>query len=228
MNSLLNQETLKLTELLMPWITILISLIVALWLKDFAIKFMQGLKFRINPAFREGDHVYLDGEYANIVKIGLSTTVFGIMNGRGYVWRYVPNERIPFLRLEKIINSELHMDSVSEKAKKLQNIIDSGQNEKISDNFKVKYFNEGYDVISVNNILVNQLELFIKVGSVYVYSESIVKKNKTSTDKKFIFMLLIALLGGVILNFMPCVLPVLSIKLILCCFASSEELDKKS
>jgi hypothetical protein len=58
------------------------------------------------------------------------------MNGRGYVWRYVPNERIPFLRLEKIINSELHMDSVSEKAKKLQNIIDSGQNEKISDNKK--------------------------------------------------------------------------------------------
>ena len=49
MNSLLNQETIKLTELLMPWITILISLIVALWLKDFAIKFMQGLKFRINP-----------------------------------------------------------------------------------------------------------------------------------------------------------------------------------
>ena len=37
MNSLLNQETIKLTELLMPWITILISLIVALWLKDFAI-----------------------------------------------------------------------------------------------------------------------------------------------------------------------------------------------
>ena len=58
------------------------------------------------------------------------------MNGRGYVWRYVPNERIPFLRLEKIINSELHIDSATEKAKKLQNIIDAGQNEKISDNKK--------------------------------------------------------------------------------------------
>ena len=53
MNSLLNQETLKLTELLMPCITILISLVVALWLKDFAIKFMQGLKCRINPAFEK-------------------------------------------------------------------------------------------------------------------------------------------------------------------------------
>ena len=60
MNNIFNQETLKITELLLPWITILISLIIALWLKDFAIKFMQGLKFRINPAFREGDHVYLD------------------------------------------------------------------------------------------------------------------------------------------------------------------------
>ena len=133
---MLEDETLKLTNFLMPWITILISLIVALWIKDFATKFMQGLKFRLNPSFKEGDHVYLDGEFANIVKIGVSTTVFGIMNGRGYVWRYVPNERIPFLRLEKIINSELHMDSATEKAKKLQNIIDAGQNEKISDNKK--------------------------------------------------------------------------------------------
>jgi len=136
MNSILNQETLQITEFLLPWIIILISLIVALWLKDFALKFIQGLKFRFNPAFQEGDHVYLDGEYANIVKIGLSTTVFGIMNGRGYVWRYVPNERIPFLKLEKIINSELHIDTVIEKAKKLQNIIDTGQNQKIDENKK--------------------------------------------------------------------------------------------
>ena len=58
------------------------------------------------------------------------------MNGRGYVWRYVPNERIPFLRLEKIINSDLHIDSVSEKATKLQGIIDAGQTTKINNNKK--------------------------------------------------------------------------------------------
>ena len=52
------------------------------------------------------------------------------------VWRYVPNERIPFLKLEKIINSELHIDTVIEKAKKLQNIIDTGQNQKIDENKK--------------------------------------------------------------------------------------------
>ena len=134
MTNLLDQETLKITTFLIPWITILLSLIVALWLKDFALKFMQGLKFRLDPAFREGDHVYLDGQFANIVKIGLSTTVFGIINGRGYVWRYVPNERIPFLKLEKNINSDLQMDSMSEKAKKLQTIIDSTQTAQIDSN----------------------------------------------------------------------------------------------
>ena len=43
MTNLLDQETLKITTFLIPWITILLSLIVALWLKDFALKFMQGL-----------------------------------------------------------------------------------------------------------------------------------------------------------------------------------------
>jgi hypothetical protein len=136
MNELLTSESIKLTNLLMPWLTVLISLIGALWLKDFATKFMQGLKFRINPAFQEGDDVYLDGEFANIVKIGTATTVFGIMNSRGYVWRYVPNERIPYLKLEKIINSDLHIDSESEKAKKLQDLIDKGQTKWINENKK--------------------------------------------------------------------------------------------
>jgi hypothetical protein len=136
MNELLTSESIKLTNLLMPWLTVLISLIGALWLKDFATKFMQGLKFRINPAFQEGDDVYLDGEFANIVKIGTAATVFGIMNSRGYVWRYVPNERIPYLKLEKIINSDLHIDSESEKAKKLQDLIDKGQTKWINENKK--------------------------------------------------------------------------------------------
>ena len=36
--------------------------------KDFASNFMQGLKFRFNPAFNEGDEVLLDGEQSIIVK----------------------------------------------------------------------------------------------------------------------------------------------------------------
>ena len=50
---------------------------VLFWFKDFATNFMQGLKFRFNPAFNEGDEVLLDGEQSIIVKIGLRETVFG-------------------------------------------------------------------------------------------------------------------------------------------------------
>ena len=61
MSSFIDGEAIKITELLMPWIAILLSLIIALWLKDFAQNFMIGLKFRMNSAFNEGDKVILDG-----------------------------------------------------------------------------------------------------------------------------------------------------------------------
>jgi hypothetical protein len=62
----------------------------------------------MNKSFQEGDKVILDGERALIVKIGLTQTVFGITKSNGewdgdYVWRYVPNERIPYLKLEKVV-----------------------------------------------------------------------------------------------------------------------------
>ena len=44
MQSFIDGEAIKITELLMPWIAILLSLIIALWLKDFAQNFMIGLK----------------------------------------------------------------------------------------------------------------------------------------------------------------------------------------
>ena len=61
------------------------------------------MKFRINPAFKEGDKVILDGCPALIVKIGYSETVFGVYGKDGYTWRYVPNTRIEYLKLEKIV-----------------------------------------------------------------------------------------------------------------------------
>ena len=102
--SFIDSEAIKLTELLVPWISILISIIVALWLKDFAQNFMIGLKFRMNGAFNEGDKVLLGGKDAIIVKIGLRDTVFGVYSDRGYTWRYVPNEKIVNLKLERVIN----------------------------------------------------------------------------------------------------------------------------
>ena len=116
----MEQLGLELTDMLMPWITILISLIVAVWLKDYATSIAKGLKFKMNPAFNEGDEVLLDGEPAMIVKIGTVETVFGVYSDRGYTWRYVPNERIPYIKLEKVINKDLHLDTAEERAEKLE------------------------------------------------------------------------------------------------------------
>jgi len=134
MQSFIDGEAMKLTELLVPWIAVLLSIMIAFWLKDFAQNFMVGLKFRMNTAFNEGDKVILDGHDAIIVKIGMRDTVFGVYSDRGYTWRYVPNVKIPNLKLEKIINSELHLDSEEEKAAKLQKMIDDLQDKRIKEN----------------------------------------------------------------------------------------------
>ena len=94
----LDRLTLDLTVLLVPLIAMLLSLGLALFLKDLITNLINGLKFKLDPSFKEGDMCIIDGDKAVIVKIGLYETVFSIHNGRGHVWRYVQNERI-----EKII-----------------------------------------------------------------------------------------------------------------------------
>lgn len=95
---------LQVGELLTPFIIALVSLVVTLWFKDYATKIAKGMAFQMNKSFGEGDKVILDGEKALIVKIGLTETVFGITKENGdYHWRFVPNERIPILKLEKVI-----------------------------------------------------------------------------------------------------------------------------
>ena len=121
-------------DMIGPWIAILVSISAAFWFKDFATNFMQGLKFRFNPAWNEGDEVLLEGEQALIVKIGLRETVFGTYGSNGYTWRYVPNERIQILKLEKIINKDLHLDTDIEKGRRLQSLIDRAQDAYISKN----------------------------------------------------------------------------------------------
>ena len=130
----LDTLSMEFSDLLLPWIGVLISLVVAIWFKDFATGLAKGLKFKMNPAFQEGHEVLLDGELAMIVKIGMTETVFGIYSDRGYTWRYVPNERIPMLKLEKVIKKDLHIDSDEEKAQKLKTIIDQAQDENIARN----------------------------------------------------------------------------------------------
>ncbi|MBG11174.1 MAG: hypothetical protein CMD92_08445 [Gammaproteobacteria bacterium] len=124
----------ELSDFLLPWIGVLISLVVAIWFKDFATGLAKGLKFKMDPAFNEGDEVLLDGELAMIVKIGARQTVFGVYSDRGYTWRYVPNERIPVLKLEKVIKKDLHVDTDEEKAQKMKSLIDKVQDDKIAAN----------------------------------------------------------------------------------------------
>ena len=112
-----------LTQLIMPLISVLVSGIIALSIKDYITKFAKGLAFQMNKSFSEGDKVILDKEVALIVKIGMTQTVFGITKPNGdYTWRYVPNERIPSLRLEKVIFhtiGENNKSSIEKNSKKI-------------------------------------------------------------------------------------------------------------
>jgi hypothetical protein len=129
-----DQFGMDLTDVLAPWIAILISISLAFWFKDFSANLMSGLKFKMNPAFNEGDHIILDGDDAIIVKIGLRESVFGVYGTRGYTWRYIPNDRIKFHKLEKLINKDLHLDSAAEKGRRLQEMIDQAQSDAIKNN----------------------------------------------------------------------------------------------
>ena len=107
----------------MPYIGIMISIVLFLWFKDFAIGISKGLKFKIDPHFQEGDEVWLENEPAVILKIGMTQTIFGIVNGRGNVWRFIDNEKIFEMKLEKIISDKIHYDSDTEQSRKLREIL---------------------------------------------------------------------------------------------------------
>lgn len=98
----------ELTEMLLPFMSALMLLVITLWFKDFAAGIARGLAFRFSSQFKEGDVVLLDDEQAIIVKIGITQTVFGILRNNGdYCWRYIPNERISSVKLEKVIVSDV-------------------------------------------------------------------------------------------------------------------------
>ena len=130
----LESLSLELTHLILPWISILISIVFVFWFKDFATSLAKGLKFKQNPLFNEGDKVLLEGQDAIIVKIGLRSTVFGLYTDRGYTWRVIANERLEYLKLEKVIDTNVHMDSDGEKGKRIQGLIDQAQDDKIKAN----------------------------------------------------------------------------------------------
>ena len=114
----------QITDLILPWIGMLISIVLFLWFKDFASQLAKGLAFKHDPHFQEGDLVWLEDEPATIIKIGATQTIFGIVNGRGMIWRFVPNGEIHSVKLEKIVSDKIHYDSEDEEARKLKKMLE--------------------------------------------------------------------------------------------------------
>ena len=123
MEDQLNNISIEFTELILPWVAVMISIVFFLWFKDYATGIAKGLKFKIDPHFQEGDEVWLEDEPAVILKIGMTQTIFGIVNGRGNVWRFVDNESIFEMKLEKIISDKIHYDSDTEQSRKMRELL---------------------------------------------------------------------------------------------------------
>jgi hypothetical protein len=91
------------TELIAPWIGILGTVVIIFLVKDIIYSMIKGLKFKLRPGFEPGDNCYIDGEKATIIRTSMLETVFEIDNGRGKVWRYIPNDELDSIVLERII-----------------------------------------------------------------------------------------------------------------------------
>jgi len=100
---MLESEAMKISMFLEPLIGLGITAIIVLWFKEAVGDFVASIRWKMKPGFEPGDVVYLDGEMATIISIGMRETIFEIDNGRGKVWRYIYNTRIPTHRLEKVI-----------------------------------------------------------------------------------------------------------------------------
>ncbi len=97
--------SMQISDLITPFLGLLIAIITGIFVKDLAIDLANGIAFRFFGPFKEGDEVILEGEKATIIKVGMTVTVFGCNDiEKGYIWRYVPNDKIGTLKLGKIIN----------------------------------------------------------------------------------------------------------------------------
>ena len=95
--------SMDIADLVTPFITMMVGIIIAMWVKDLATKIAKGLAFKAFGPFKEGDKAIIDGHHCVIVKIGMTMTVLGIQTEDDYIWRYVPNEKIAGLKLGKVI-----------------------------------------------------------------------------------------------------------------------------
>ena len=97
-----------LTVLFLPVIAVVMTVLFGMAIKDMAAAIAKGMAFRYSGVFKEGDIVFLDGERAIVVKLGIMQSVFGITKEDGtYCWRYINNTKVDNLKLEKILNLSL-------------------------------------------------------------------------------------------------------------------------
>lgn len=95
-------EALKLEagSIIIGWIVVVAGLV----LKDILASVAFGTMFYLDPQFKEGDSVFIDGEKAVISKIGMTTTIFKIVETSR--WRYIKNTRIRNHKLEKQVEGK--------------------------------------------------------------------------------------------------------------------------
>jgi len=80
------------------WSGILVSYL----FKDWILNFIEGILFYLDKNYNEGDVVYINDKKARIIKIGIRSTVFHMIQ-RG-TWLSVRNERIKYHSIEQILN----------------------------------------------------------------------------------------------------------------------------
>ena len=178
MEESLSNISLEFSELILPYIGIMISIVFFLWFKDFAIGISKGLKFKIDPHFQEGDEVWLENEPAVILKIGMTQTIFGIVNGRGYIWRFIDNEKIFEMKLEKMVSDKIHFDTDTEQSRKLREILSltEEQDELIEEN-RIKDVQQDEIISAIENYNVFQDK---KLQEHKKHVEEIIKKMDVS------------------------------------------------
>lgn len=102
----------QLSTILVEYMPVFLGLIGSLIAKDFATSMAAGISFKYNPQFNEGDNVLIDNEPATILKIGFRHTVFSVRKDSGHrTWRYVKNERIQWIKLEKVMREPIDPDT---------------------------------------------------------------------------------------------------------------------
>ena len=102
---MLEDQALDFYMLIEPMIAVIIIGVFGLWIKNFIEDLVAGIRWKIKPGFEPGDFCIIDGDKALIVSIGYRETIFEIDSPEGKIWRYVDNKRIPYVKLERIIDN---------------------------------------------------------------------------------------------------------------------------